>query len=147
MAGFVASYIHGHGEIGVLVELGFSSESLASHPEVVSLGYDLAVHIAAMQPKGVQPSDLSASEWDSEVEQLSRSASFMNGSPEQRAEILSAARKRFEGHFALLKQPFIKGSRQFVEDRLAQVEALVGEPISVVQFARFAPPTAGNRAR
>jgi elongation factor Ts len=138
MPSYVATYMHGEGAIGVLVELRFRESTSARTSELQALGRDLAMHIAAMQPKVVHPAQLNIGEWSAELERISASPSIAAMLPEERVEALRMAREKYEDHFCLLKQPFIKSSSALVEDRIAEAASQLGEQIEVVRFTRFA---------
>ena len=141
MPGCVTSYVHSEGTVGALVELRFKDSTSARTSELQTLARELAMQVAAMQPSVVNPSQLNSTEWSEELARISASASIAAMPPSERVEALREAREKYEGHFCLLKQPFIKGPPGLVEDRIAEVSAQLGEQIEVVRFARFAVPS------
>ena len=140
MPGYVCAYVHGEGAVGALVELRFRESTTARTSELQTLGRELAMQVAAMQPLVVNPSQIGTAEWSEELARISASPSIVAMSPPERVEALRKARERYEGHFCLLKQPFIKSSTQLVEDRVAEISAQLAEQIEVVRFTRFAVP-------
>jgi elongation factor Ts len=56
-AGVVASYVHGSGTIGVILQLGCETDFVAKNEEFVALAKDLAMHVCAMAPSTVDKSE------------------------------------------------------------------------------------------
>ena len=135
---YVASYVHSDGIAGALVELSVGDITSAKTAELQDLGRELAMHITAMAPRVVNPSQLNIDEWNAELSRLSSSASIARLPPAERVEALRAARERYERDFCLLKQPFVKDESLTVEDRISRTAGALGERIEVLRFARFA---------
>lgn len=104
MPTYIASYVHGEGIAGVLVELSIRESTSARTADLQLLGRELAMHIAAMAPRVVNPSQLNIDEWNEELARISSSASIAALPPAARLAALQAARVKYERDFCLLKR-------------------------------------------
>jgi elongation factor Ts len=116
--GLVEPYIHGGGRIGTLVEVNCETDFVARTPDFRALAHDLAMQVAAADPKYVLADQIPG-------EELSAAESEL-GSREEAIKQL-----------ALLSQPFIKDQGQTIEDLIKEHIARLGENIVVRRFARF----------
>jgi elongation factor Ts len=131
----IYSYVHGAGKIGVLVKLsataGLGSEALAS------LGKDLAMQVAALNPLAVDgssvPADVLAKEKEIYVTQAQTS-----GKPEKIWDkIVEGKMAKFFQEMTLLGQAFVKNQEISCGDRVKEAEKLVGGSITVESFVRY----------
>jgi len=116
--GLVEAYIHGGGRIGALVELNCETDFVARTTEFQNLAHDLAMQVAATDPRYVAPGDIPES-------------ALAEGEREY------GDRASFTKQAALLAQPFIKEPRRTVEDVIKDHIAKLGENVVVRRFARF----------
>src|SRR5258706_10426769 len=106
--GAVTSYIHAGGKIGVLVEVNCESDFVARTDDFKELVHDVAMHIAATDPKFVRREDVTAADFDREKE-IYRSQAAATGKPANVVEkIVEGKMEKFYEEVCLLDQPFIK---------------------------------------
>jgi elongation factor Ts len=135
--GAVGTYIHAGGKIGVLIELNCESDFVARTEDFQELLRDIAMHIAAVDPRFVSRDDVAQADIDRERE-VFLAQPAMAGKPEKVVEqILKGKLDKFYEEFCLLDQPFIKESSQTIAQLIASKVAKLGENISVRRFARF----------
>ena len=135
--GAVGTYIHAGGKIGVLIELNCESDFVARTEDFQELLRDIAMHIAATDPRFVGKDEVPQSELDREKE-VFLAQPAMKGNPEAVvAKILEGKIAKFYEEFCLLDQPFIKEASQTISQLIASKVAKLGENISVRRFARF----------
>jgi elongation factor Ts len=135
MFGYIASYVHNEGQIGVLVELSCKDSFTARTAEFRTLARDIAMHIAASKPISLEPSDLDPLLWDAEVAKMRPALAKLEVSERQRR--LIDAREQYERNFCLVKQPFVKDDKQTIEELIAGANAQFRESIRVVRFVRY----------
>jgi elongation factor Ts len=135
--GAVGTYIHAGGKIGVLIELNCESDFVARTDDFQELLRDIAMHIAATDPRFVGRDEVAPADLDREKE-VFLAQPAMKGKPEAVVEkILTGKMEKFYEEFCLLDQPFIKESSQTISQLIASKVAKLGENISVRRFARF----------
>lgn len=135
--GMIVSYVHSNGRIGVLVKLLCETDFVARNESFHTLGKDIAMHVAAMNPRVISPDEISEAEVERErtiwQEQL-----VSEKKPESiRENILRGKEKKFREESALLTQPFVKDSSKTVGDLITESIAKIGENIRVGGFTRF----------
>ena len=135
--GAVGTYIHAGGKIGVLLELNCESDFVARTDDFQELLRDIAMHIAAVDPRFVSREDVTAADLEREKE-VYRAQAAATGKPANIIEkMLEGKLAKFYEEFCLLDQPFIKESSQTIGQLIASKVAKLGENISVRRFARF----------
>ena len=135
--GAVGTYIHAGGKIGVLLELNCESDFVARTDDFQELLRDVAMHIAATDPRFVGREEVPQSELDREKE-VFLAQPAMKGKPEAVVlKILDGKMAKFYEEVCLLDQPFIKEASQTISQLIASKVAKLGENISVRRFARF----------
>ncbi len=138
--GLVTSYIHGEGRLGVLVEINCETDFVARTEDFRTLARDIAMQIAASDPKYISREDVPADLLASEREAYAAQARA-EGKPEPvLAKIAEGKLEKFFAGVCLLDQPFIRddGSHpRKVGDVIKEVIARTGENIKVRRFARF----------
>src|SRR5580693_7089627 len=135
--GAVGTYIHAGGKIGVLLELNCESDFVARTPDFQELLRDIAMHIAAVDPRYVRKEDVTAADLEREKD-VYRAQAAATGKPANIIEkMLEGKLSKFYEEFCLLDQPFIKESSQTIAQLIASKVAKLGENISVRRFARF----------
>lgn len=131
--GQVAGYIHGGGKIGVLVEM----ETEARDAKVLDLGKDVAMQVAAMNPKYVSRDEVDAEYIAHETEVLTQQA-LNEGKPANIVEKMVKGRLEKElKEVCLLEQTFVKNPDITVKQLVADVAKAVGSDIKVVKVVRF----------
>jgi elongation factor Ts len=135
--GAVGSYIHAGGKIGVLVELDCESDFVARTDDFHELLRDVAMHIAASEPRFVSRDEVTEADIEREKE-IYRAQAIASGKPEKIAEqMVKGKLAKFYEEFCLLDQPFIKDQTQTIAQIVAAKVAKLGENITVRRFARF----------
>jgi elongation factor Ts len=135
--GAVGTYIHAGGKIGVLIELNCESDFVARTEDFQELLRDVAMHIAAVDPRFVSREDVTEADIEREKD-VYRAQAAASGKPAEIIEkMLTGKLAKFYEEFCLLDQPFIKESSQTIAQLIASKVAKLGENISVRRFARF----------
>ena len=135
--GAVGHYIHAGGKIGVLLEVNCESDFVARTEDFQTLLKDVAMHIAATDPRYVRREDVTAEDLEREKE-IFRAQAAATGKPAQVVEkIVEGKMGKFYEEVCLLEQPFIKDQSLSIKDLIAQKVGKLGENITVRRFARF----------
>ena len=134
--GLVDAYIHG-GRIGVLVEVNSETDFVAKTDEFQEFVRDVAMQVAATNPKYVSREDVDEEEINREKEVL-RNQALNEGKPEKIVEQMVNGRieKYFE-EICLLDQKFIKNPDLTIQDLLNEKISTIGENLRIRRFARF----------
>ena len=142
--GAVASYIHAGGKIGVLVEVNCESDFVARTDDFKELVHDIAMHIAASDPKFVRKEDVTKADFEREKE-IYLAQAVASGKPQNIAEKMVAGKmEKFYEEVCLLEQPFIKDQTVSISQLIATKIGKLGENIAVRRFARFKVGDAGE---
>ncbi len=135
--GSVTSYIHAGGKIGVMLEVNCESDFVARTDDFKELIHDIAMHIAAVDPKYIRKEDVTAADFEKEKD-IYRSQAAATGKPAPVVEkIVEGKMGKFYEEVCLYEQPFIKENSVTVSQLIAQKIGKLGENISVKRFARF----------
>jgi elongation factor Ts len=142
--GSVASYIHAGGKIGVLVEINCESDFVARTEDFKELVHDIAMHIAASDPKFVRKEDVTPDAYEREKD-IYRAQAIASGKPANIAEkMVEGKMAKFYEEVCLLEQPFIKDQTVSIAQLIATKIGKLGENIAVRRFARFKVGDAGE---
>jgi elongation factor Ts len=135
--GAIGAYVHPGGKIGVLVELNCETDFVARTAEFQNLLKDIAMQIAAANPRYIRPEEVPSNHLENEREIYRRQA-LESGKPEKVIEkIVDGKIDRFYSEVCLLEQSFIKNPDQKVADILTEAIARLGENIQVKRFSRY----------
>ncbi len=135
--GLVGCYIHGGGKIGVLVELNCETDFVARTPEFQGLLKDVAMQIAAANPRYIRREDVPADELERE-RQIYHQQAIESGKPERVVgKIMDGKMARFYSEVCLLEQEFIKDPDRQVRDLIKDLVARLGENVQVKRFTRY----------
>ena len=135
--GAIGAYVHPGGKIGVLVELNCETDFVARTAEFQNLLKDIAMQIAAANPRYIRPEEVPSDQLEKEREIYRRQA-LESGKPEKVVEkIVDGKIDRFYSEVCLLEQSFIKNPDQKVADILTEAIARLGENIQVKRFSRY----------
>src|SRR6201994_2415581 len=135
--GAVGNYIHAGGKIGVLLEVNCESDFVARTPDFQELLKDIAMHIAATDPRYIRKEDVTAEDLEREKD-IYRAQAAQTGKPAPVVEkIVEGKMSKFYEEVCLLEQPFIKEQTLAIKDLIAGKVAKLGENITVRRFARF----------
>jgi elongation factor Ts len=135
--GVVGSYIHMGGKVGVLVEVNCESDFVARTDAFQALVKDVAMHIAAADPRYVKREDVPADVLEKERE-IYRAQFAQSGKPAAVVEkIVDGKLGAFYAQVVLIDQPYIREPSTTVAQLIAEATAKMGENITVSRFARF----------
>jgi elongation factor Ts len=135
--GAVGAYVHPGGKIGVLLEINCQTDFVARTGEFQALLKDMAMQIAAANPRFVRREEVSAEELEKE-KAIYRQQALESGKPEKVVEkIIEGKIERFFSEVCLMEQAFIKNPDQKVSDIVTEAAARFGENIQVRRFARY----------
>lgn len=136
-AGSLVSYVHGGGRIGVLIELACEKEA----PELEELGKNVAMQIAALNPKFIAVDNVPADFIEKEKEILTQQAKNdpKNASkPDNIIEKMIVGRLNKEmKEICLVEQPYVKDGDMSVKQYIDSVAKVVGAPITIARYVRF----------
>ncbi|HHY99156.1 MAG TPA: translation elongation factor Ts [Firmicutes bacterium] len=135
--GIVESYIHLGGKIGVLVEVNCETDFVARTDDFRNLARELALQIAASRPLFVSRDEVPQAMLEDE-RKVYRAQALAEGKPERIVDkIVDGRLEKFFQDVCLLEQPYIRDPNVVIKDLIAQVNAKVGENVTVRRFARF----------
>ncbi|NCG57388.1 MAG: elongation factor Ts, partial [Proteobacteria bacterium] len=133
--GWIGSYVHSNGKIGVIVEVLCETDFVAKNDQFQELIRDIAMHIAAMNPQALVPEEL-----DPELIERER-AVFLEqvaDKPEAiRGNIVEGKLNKFFSEVCLTKQAFIKDDKKSIDQVVTDAIATIGENIQLTRFSRF----------
>jgi len=135
--GSVASYIHAGGKIGVLLEVNCESDFVARTDDFKQLVHDVAMHIAATDPRYIRKEDVTPEAFEKEKDIYRAQAAATGKPPAVVEKIVEGKMGKFYEEVCLLEQPFIKDQTITVHQLIASVVGKLGENISVRRYARF----------
>jgi elongation factor Ts len=136
--GVVETYVHAGGKIGVMVEVNCETDFVARTPEFRDLAHNIALQVAAMNPKYVSPDDIPA-DVAAEQKKTFEDATRAEGKPETiLPKIVQGKLDKFYKEVCLLRQPFIMDESLTVGDLVKATIAKTGENILIRRFARYA---------
>ncbi|HUI74695.1 MAG TPA: translation elongation factor Ts [Candidatus Acidoferrum sp.] len=135
--GLVGSYIHAGGKIGVLVEVNCESDFVARTEAFQQLCHDIAMHIAALDPKYVRREEVTPEMLEKERE-IYRAQAQATGKPEAVVEkIVNGKMEKFYEENCLYEQHYIKDEGVSIGEMVKSAIAKLGENITIRRFARF----------
>jgi len=135
--GAVGAYVHAGGKIGVLVEINCETDFVARTTEFQTLLKDIAMQIAAANPRCVRREEVTALDLEKE-KAIYRQQALESGKPEKVVDkIVEGKIDKYYSEVCLLEQPFIKDQDKKVQDVITDAIARLGENIQVRRFARY----------
>ncbi len=135
--GTIATYIHMGGKLGVMVEVNCETDFVAKNQAFQECAKNIAMHIAASNPIGVRPEDISP-ETIAKEKEIYAAQARETGKPEKVIEkIVEGKLKKFYEDSCLLNQAYVRNPDITVADLLNELVAKIGENISVKRFVRF----------
>ncbi|HKR21677.1 MAG TPA: translation elongation factor Ts [Pyrinomonadaceae bacterium] len=139
--GIVGSYIHMGGKVGVLVELNCETDFVARGDEFQQLVKDIAMHIAAAEPRYVTREEIPASVLDKEREiaraQAKNDPKMANKPDQVIDKIVEGRLNKFYEETVLVDQPFVKAPEKTIGELVIEKTAKTGERIAVRRFTRY----------
>ena len=131
----VGTYIHAGGKVGVMVEL--VANAPAKPADVAAVAKDVAMHIAALEPRFVGREDVTQKDLDNERE-IAREQAAKSGKPDNIVEkMVSGKMDKFYAETCLLEQPYIRDDKQSVADYLKASGKTAGCAYTVTRFTRY----------
>lgn len=135
-AGVVASYIHGNGSVGTMVELLCETDFVARNDDFKALAREIAMHIAAMAPEYVKMEDIKEED-KTKAKELFEKDIDTSKSKEIRDKIIEGKLSAYFGEKVLLEQSFIKKPEINIGMLIEQAVQKFGERTEIGRFARF----------
>lgn len=139
--GAVGSYIHMGGKVGVLVEINCESDFVSRGEEFQQLVKDVAMHIAATDPRYTNREDVPASDLDKEreilMEQLKNDPKNAGKPDEVLTKIIEGRLNKFYEDNVLVDQPFVKDPSKTVGELVTEKVSSIKENISIRRFSRY----------
>ena len=135
--GLVSSYIHAGGKIGVLIEVNCETDFVARTPEFQALVKDLAMQVAAANPRYIRREEVPADAVAAERSIYQAQASSSGKPAAVVDKIVDGKLEKFFQDTCLVEQPFIKEPQRSVEQVVTDAVARIGENVVVRRFARF----------
>jgi elongation factor Ts len=139
--GAVGSYIHMGGKVGVLVEVNCESDFVSRGEEFQQLVKDIAMHIAATDPRYTNRSEVPQADLDKEreilKEQLKNDPKNAGKPEEVLNKIIEGRLNKFYEDNVLVDQPFVKDPSKTVGELVAEKIGSIKENISIRRFSRF----------
>jgi len=134
--GLIGSYVH-NGKIGVMVEVNCETDFVARNPDFQTLAKDLAMHIAASDPRFIDKEDVTEEVLAKEREIYAEQARS-TGKPEKVLDkIVEGRMSKYYTEACLLEQPFVKDTAISVRDHIAAHIQKIGENIQIRRFVRY----------
>ena len=135
--GLIGSYIHAGGQLGVLVEVNCESDFVARTDDFKEMVHDIAMHVAAADPRYLRREEVPAEVLEKEKE-IARERARNEGKPEKVLDrIVEGRLTKFYEEVCLLEQPFVKEATLTIEQLVKTKIAKLGENISIARFTRF----------
>ena len=135
--GIIISYVHSNNRVGAMVKLLCETDFVARNAEFQQLGKDIAMHIAAMNPKFIKPEDVSAEIIEKEKEIWQAQLVTEGKKPEMIEKIMVGKEKKFREESALLTQAFVKNPEITVGELIIEKIGKIGENIQVGEITRL----------
>jgi len=135
--GLIGTYIHHGGQLGVMVEINCDSDFVARMDDFQELVHDVAMHVAAADPRFIRKEDVTEEVMAKERD-IQKARVIAEGKPEKMADkIVEGRMQKFYEEVCLLEQPFVKEATLTVGQLVKTKIAKLGENISVARFVRF----------
>lgn len=135
--GVVVSYVHPNNRIAAMVKVFCETDFVARNEEFISLAKDIAMHVAAMNPKYIKPEEVSAEIVEKEKEIWREQLKNEKKPAEMIEKILIGKEKKFREELALLTQSFVKNPEITVGELIVEKISKIGENIQIGEIARI----------
>lgn len=135
--GSVQSYIHMGGKLGVMVEVNCETDFVAKNEDFQDFARNIAMHIAATAPLGIQPEDMPEEVINKEKE-IYRAQALELGKPENIVDKIAEGKlNKFIKDNCLMSQPYVRDPDKTISDLLNELIAKIGENITIRRFVRY----------
>lgn len=136
--GVVGTYLHANGKVGAMVAVACETDFVARTENFQHLAHDIALHVAAANPRYLDPAAIPAEIIDQEKE-VYREQLKNEGKPEHMWDkIMEGKLQKFYSEVCLLHQPFVKDDQQTITQLVQAAVSALGENIQIVSFSRLA---------
>lgn len=135
--GIIEAYVHANGKIGVIVEVSCETDFVARNPEFKEMAHEIAMQIAASNPKYIKPQDVPEAELENERQVIYEMFKEKGKKKEIIEKIVEGKIKKYQEDLSLMKQPLIKNPQKTVEELITEKIAKFGEKIEVRRFVRY----------
>lgn len=135
--GIITSYIHGGGKIGVMVEINCETDFVARNEEFQGVAKELAMQIAANNPKYITRDEVPDEEIEKEKNILKAEVVESGKSEDMAEKIVEGKINKYYEEVCLLEQPYIREPKTKVGDLLKSLIAKIGENIVIKRFVRY----------
>jgi len=135
--GLIYSYIHPGDKLGVLIEINCETDFVARTDDFRTFAKDVAMQVAASDPRVVSREDVTPELIESERE-VYRNLALKEGKPEKIVDkIVDGKMEKFYSEACLMEQPFVKDTDKNIKDLVTDTIAKLGENINIRRFVRF----------
>jgi len=135
--GIIYSYIHPGDKLGVLVEINCETDFVARTEDFKNFAKDIAMQIAAADPKVVEREQVTPEIIEAEKE-VYRNLALKEGKPEKVVDkIVTGKLEKFYSEAVLLEQPFVKDTDRTIRDVVNDIIAKLGENVNIRRFVRY----------
>lgn len=135
--GVIYSYIHTGAKLGVLIEVNCESDFVAKTDDFQEFAKNIAMHIAAANPVGLNPEDVDPALIEKEKE-IYRAQMLEEGKPENIIEkIVEGKVEKFYKDVCLMSQQYVKDPQKSITEILKETIGKIGENIQIKRFVRF----------
>ncbi|MBN2063873.1 MAG: translation elongation factor Ts [Sedimentisphaerales bacterium] len=133
--GLIYTYIHHNGKVATMIKINAENEAAATNPATKTMASDIALHITAMNPKGVNRNEISETEVEKEREIAKEQ---VKGKPANIIDnIVKGKIDKWFGEIILLEQPFVKDDKMTVQQLVDQTSKAAGGKLEVETFVRI----------
>ena len=135
--GLIGTYVHPGAQLGVMIEVNCETDFVARTDDFQQLVHDLAMQVAAADPRYVRREEV-PEEVLAQEREIARDRALAEGKPAKVVDrIVDGRLNKFYEEVCLLEQPFIKENTTTVQELIKQLIAKLGENVTVARFARF----------
>jgi len=135
--GVIEVYIHPGNRLGVMLELNCETDFVARNEQFQELAHDLALHIAALNPRYLESKDVPAEDLEREGNILKAQALSEGKSEAIVDKIVAGRMSKFYEEMCLLEQPFVKDNKIKIKDLITDAIRTTGENIIISRFVRY----------
>jgi elongation factor Ts len=134
-AGMAAAYTHAGGQVVGAIVLGCETDFVARNPEFAKMAYDIAMHVAAMQPQFISKEQVKDEDVKAAREVFEKESA--NVKEDMRAKVIEGKIDSYLKDKVLLEQPFVKNGDITIRELIESGVQKFGEKIEVVRMERL----------
>lgn len=135
--GVVDAYIHANGKVGAMVVLACETDFVARNDDFKNLAHEIALHVAAMNPKFLRPEDVTAEAVEREKGIYREQLKAEGKNEAMWDKILEGKLQKYYKDVCLMKQAFVKDDTKSIEGLIIEATAKMGEKIELKEFSRM----------